>query len=125
MFVGVLRLSLRVPGARSLKDKRRVVRSYKDRLTSRLCVSVAEVGALDDWQRAVLGVAVCAREAVRCDQLLAAAARLADDVRDAVLEDRATEILSFGDAGQGVRGEFGLEGALDPGGAGLGDEEEP
>ena len=45
MFVGVLRFSLEIVGARSLKDKRSVVRSLKDRVQSRLRVSIAEVGA--------------------------------------------------------------------------------
>ncbi|MGE3671001.1 MAG: DUF503 family protein, partial [Polyangiaceae bacterium] len=44
MFVGVARIVLRLPGSHSLKEKRRVVRSYKERLASRLPVSVAEGG---------------------------------------------------------------------------------
>ncbi|MCA9632349.1 MAG: DUF503 domain-containing protein, partial [Myxococcales bacterium] len=47
MFVGVARIVLRLPGSRSLKDKRRVVRSYKERLASRFPVSVAEIGELN------------------------------------------------------------------------------
>ena len=55
MFVGVLRLSLDIVGARSLKDKRSVVKSLKERVQGRLRVSIAEVGALDDPRRATLG----------------------------------------------------------------------
>jgi hypothetical protein len=104
MFVGVLRLSLRIPGARSLKDRRRVVRSFKDRVQARLRVSIAEVGGLDEHQRAVLGVAVVARDASRCDELLAVAAAMAGGLRDAELVDRATEIIPFGDEGRGIEG---------------------
>ena len=113
MFVGVLRLELGIPGARSLKDKRRVVRSFKDRVRVRMPVSVAEVGALDEWQRAVLGVAVCSNDAARCEAVLAAVARAAEGLRDAVLERRATEIVPFGPEGRGVRGELTLA-AFDP-----------
>ena len=102
MFVGVLRLSLRIPSARSLKDRRRVVRSFKDRVQAKLRVSVAEVGALDEHQRAVLGVTVVSADAQRCDELLACAASMAASLRDAILIDRATEILSFGKEGQGI-----------------------
>ena len=44
--------------SRSLKDKRRVIRSIKDRLRNQFNVSVAEVGEQDDRQRAVLGLAM-------------------------------------------------------------------
>jgi len=103
MFVGVLRLSLRIAGARSLKDRRRVVRSFKDRVQARLRISVAEVGGLNDHQSAIIGVAVVANEAARCDELLACAASMASSLRDAVLVDRAMEILPFGDEGRGLQ----------------------
>ena len=54
--VGLLSLEMHLPGARSLKAKRTVVRSVKDRLR-RLNVSVAEVDHQDLWQRCRLGVA--------------------------------------------------------------------
>ena len=47
MFVGVLRLTFHVPHARSLKDKRSVVRSFRDRVRARFDVSIAEVAAQD------------------------------------------------------------------------------
>ena len=62
VVVGVLRIDLAIFEAQSLKDKRRVIKSLKDRLAHRFNVSVAEVDALDCRQRAVLGVAVVANE---------------------------------------------------------------
>jgi uncharacterized protein YlxP (DUF503 family) len=102
MFVGVIRLTLHIPGARSLKDRRQVVRSFKDRVAAKLRASVAEVGALDKHQRAVLAVAVVSNDAGRVDELLAAAANMASTLRDAVLLDRATEIIPFGEEGRGM-----------------------
>ncbi len=102
MFVGVLRVTLHIPGARSLKERRRVVRSFKDRVQARLRVAVAEVGGLDQHQRAVLGVAVVSGDAGRVDELLAVAANMADGLRDAVLVDRVSEVISFGDEGSNV-----------------------
>lgn len=58
MVVGTLNLKLAIFGAYCLKDKRRAVNSLKERLKSRFNVSVAEVGSLDRWQQAELGVAV-------------------------------------------------------------------
>jgi hypothetical protein len=110
MFVGVLRLTLGIVGARTLKDKRSVVRSFKERVQNRLRVSVAEVGALDDPRRAVFGVACVSGSAAMCDRVLADVAAMASTLPDAVLADRATEIIPFGAAGRGVEG--GIEQAL-------------
>ena len=63
MIVGTLRVRLFVREARSLKDKRQVVQSVKDRLRERFNVSVAEVEAHDQRQLAVLGVAMVGAEA--------------------------------------------------------------
>lgn len=63
MIVGVLRIELAIGDARSLKDKRRIIKSIKERMTNTFNVSAAEVDALDAHQRAVLGVAVVANEA--------------------------------------------------------------
>lgn len=118
MFVGVLRLRLDIVGARSLKDKRSVVRSLKERAQARLRVSIAEIGVLDDPRRASLGVAVVSNSAVMCDKVLADVAAMAGSLPHAVLTDRATEIVSFGEGGAGVQG--GIEQALDRDDAGLG-----
>ena len=63
MTIGIYTLELHLPGARSLKDRRQVVRRVKDRLRARHNLSIAE---LDDfgnlWQRAgLMVVAVAAR----------------------------------------------------------------
>jgi len=110
MFVGVMRFSLEIVGARSLKDKRSVVRSLKERAQGRLRVSIAEVGALDYPQRATFGVTCVSNEAAVCDRVLADVASMAGTLPDAVLTDRATEIISFGEGGSGVQG--GIEQAL-------------
>lgn len=62
MTVGVLRLELAILDSRSLKDKRRVLKSLKDRLANTFNVSVSEVDALDSWKRAVIGVALVAND---------------------------------------------------------------
>ncbi|MGE0323278.1 MAG: DUF503 domain-containing protein [Polyangiaceae bacterium] len=104
MFVGVARIVLRLPGSHSLKEKRRVVRSYKERLASRLPVSVAEVGELDLHQLATLGVCTVSNDSRRCDEVLAACVKLARQVADAQLTDVATETVAFGTGGAGIRG---------------------
>jgi uncharacterized protein YlxP (DUF503 family) len=58
MHVGTLRVYFQVLSARSLKEKRQVLRSAKDRLQSRFNISVAEIGSQDLWNAGELGVAM-------------------------------------------------------------------
>ncbi len=97
MFVGVLRLEFHIAHARSLKDKRRVVRRLRDRVRSRFDVSIAEVGAQDLLQRAVFGVSVVSSDAAVCDSVLEQVARTAEAAGEAVLTHRSTEIVTIGE----------------------------
>ena len=58
MIVGTLQIRIVIRGAHSLKDKRHVLKSIKDRLGNKFNVSVAEVDHQDEWQQATLGVAM-------------------------------------------------------------------
>lgn len=55
-MIAFLTLEIRIEAAASLKDKRQVLRSLKDRLRSRFNVSVSELDPSDLWQRATVGV---------------------------------------------------------------------
>lgn len=70
MFVGIYQFELIVRSSRSLKDKRRVVKSVKDRLHREHLVAVAEVAALEHHRLAVLGLAVVGGSAARIDATL-------------------------------------------------------
>jgi uncharacterized protein len=63
MIVGTLKVRLLLREARTLKDKRQVVSSIKDRLKNNFNASVAEVEELDNRQMAVLGIAMVGNEA--------------------------------------------------------------
>ncbi len=97
MFVGVLRLTFHIPHARSLKEKRSVVRKFQDRVRGKFSVSIAEVDAQDLHQKAIFGVAVISAEAATCDSVLAAVAHVAETQEEAVLTDRETELIPIGD----------------------------
>ena len=60
MHGAVFEATLAIPGAQSLKDKRMVVRSVKERCRSRFNVSVVESGEKDKWQRCRLTFALAA-----------------------------------------------------------------
>jgi uncharacterized protein len=57
MPIAFLTIELRIEAAHSLKDRRQVLRSVKDRLRARFNVAVAELDPDDAWQRATIGVA--------------------------------------------------------------------
>jgi len=67
---------LHIPESRSLKDKRRVLRSLKDRLRQEFNLSVAEVEDNDLWQRAALGMAVVCNDVGFAQQVLSKAVEL-------------------------------------------------
>jgi uncharacterized protein YlxP (DUF503 family) len=70
MIVATLQVRLLLREARTLKDKRQVVKSIKDRLHNHFNVSVAEVEELDNRQLAVLGMAMVSNEAHHLKQAL-------------------------------------------------------
>lgn len=78
MVVGALRVRLGVFEALSLKDKRRVIKSLKDRIGNRHNVSIAEVDDLDHRQAATLGIAMVANEWRFVDSALS---KLVDEIR--------------------------------------------
>jgi uncharacterized protein YlxP (DUF503 family) len=97
MIVGVLKLVFRIPHARSLKEKRSVVRKFRDRIRAKFDVSIAEVEAQDLHQKAVFGVAVVSSDAGVCDSVLEQVAKAAELQEEAVLVDRSTELVPMGD----------------------------
>ena len=70
MVVGVLELDLGFPGHRSLKTKRQVLRSLKDRIAHKFNVAVAEVDGQNLWQRGSLGIACVSTDPRHADQML-------------------------------------------------------
>lgn len=93
MVVGVLRVRLGVFEARSLKDKRRIARSLKDRLAARHNLSIAEIDDLDHRQAITLGLAMIANDGRFVESALS---RIVDEIRAygrAALLDYQIELL--------------------------------
>jgi uncharacterized protein len=89
VVVGVIVWELEVLGAQSLKDKRRVVKSLKERLQARYRVSAAETKYQDVWQRAELAACVVAGEQRHANEVLDAMDRLVTgDLRARVIAAR-------------------------------------
>ncbi len=87
MVVGIVRVELHLPGAHSLKDKRQVVRSMKERIRERVHASVAEVEFQELWQRAALGIAVVATDGGQVREMLQSARHIVDQYLQAQVLD--------------------------------------
>lgn len=92
MFVGIVRIELHIPGATSLKGKRSVVRSLKERIRQRVRAAVAEVDHQDLWQRATLGAAVVSGEGRQVGEMLQSIRDLVNATPEAVLIDWQEQI---------------------------------
>lgn len=97
MVVGTCRIELRIPHNSSLKGKRQILRSMKDRVRSRFNVSIAEVGHLDEWQRATLAVACVSNEAKVVDETLSKVVNLIEGHGQALLMDYSIDVVVHGD----------------------------
>ncbi|MCD6303372.1 MAG: DUF503 domain-containing protein [Planctomycetes bacterium] len=89
--LGLLHLEFHVMQAASLKDKRRLVKSFKDRVAHRFNVSIAEVGGLDNRRRAVLAVAMVGNDRRYLEGALQRIVNAAAGNRDMILADCQTQ----------------------------------
>ena len=93
MVVGLLSVELYLPGARSLKDKRMVLRRIKDRLT-KFNVAVAEVEHHDLWQRAGLGIVTISTDQAHADAELSAVVGEIERVEPGAITRTEVEFLT-------------------------------
>ena len=93
MPVGLLTLELHIPDAQSLKDKRQVLRSLKDKLRRQFNVAVAELDHQDVWQRSVVGVVTLSNEEKHVKEVLQKVLDEADRILGSFLINQAVEII--------------------------------
>ena len=92
MVVGIATIKVHLPAVGSLKGKRSVLNSVKGRVRSRFNASIAEVGELDLWQSATLGVAVVSNVRRHVDSLLEKIRSLVESEDRLSLVDYSIEI---------------------------------
>jgi len=93
MYVGIIQVDLIIREAHSLKDKRRVLRSIKDRLRVRFQVAAAEVGVLDDRREATLGISLVANDATHAQKRCQSILNFLESHPAADVEDSQMEII--------------------------------
>ncbi|TNF48170.1 DUF503 domain-containing protein [bacterium] len=93
MIVGILKVTLYIPESRSLKSKRRVLRSIKDRLKTQFNVSIAEVEHHDLWQKTAIAIVLVSRDRNHADQSLQTILNRIESFRSAEVIGVEMEIL--------------------------------
>ena len=93
MVIGVLQFELLIPGAESLKDKRSVVRSVRDKLSREMRISIAEVAGHDNPSLAMMGAAIVATDGPRAHELLDRAWNRLTELRDGQIGNVRREII--------------------------------
>ena len=92
-WIGILRLTLEMPQARSLKDKRRVVSRIRERMRARKNLSVAEVGHLDNHRRAILAICIVSNDARNVQSQLDALTHEIDRLSPGVVSGRNISVF--------------------------------
>lgn len=93
MVIGVCKIVLHIDEVFSLKEKRHVIKSIIEKLRSRFNASIAEVGANDKWQNAVIGISCVSNEAGHADSMMANIVNFVENDGRAMLVDYSTEII--------------------------------
>ena len=91
--IGLLSLELHIQSSQSLKDKRQIVRSLKERIRRRFNVSVAEVDHQSSWRLCSIAVVAVASNKSGVEAMLQAAERAASELLGADLADSTIELL--------------------------------
>ncbi len=97
LVVGIARFVLRMPGNRSLKEKRKVVQRVRDRLRARHNVSVSEIGDQDEARRAVFALGMVGSDGRAVEARLRAILDSVEDLQLAPMVERRLQVETWGD----------------------------
>ncbi len=95
MVVGILRIELRIHDNRSLKGKRKIVRSMVDKVKHKFNASIAEIGSNDKWQKIELGISSVGNDRRHIDTSLNNILVYIESLYLAEIVDSEIEILNF------------------------------
>ena len=91
--IGVLLVDLYIPSSQSLKDKRMVLKSLKDKVRGKFNVSIAELDREDKWQIAALGVSMIGNDQRYIDSCLQNILSYMESMDGAQISDHHIEFL--------------------------------
>jgi uncharacterized protein len=97
VFIGVMRVELRIPASGSLKGKRHVIKAITGGLRAKFNVAVAEVDHQDQWQRASLGVSCVSESSFHAKKQLHEVERFIERNDEIELLDALVDVHSWED----------------------------
>ncbi len=95
MFVGILKICIHIPYARSLKEKRQILKKLVDNVRNKFPVSVAEVDFMDMWQRAGIGISIVSNDSKTLESLIDRISLYVETNFDCQITEVDKEIISW------------------------------
>ncbi|WP_027632661.1 DUF503 domain-containing protein [Clostridium hydrogeniformans] len=93
MIIATAKITLRAPWVKSLKEKRMVLSSLKERIKNKFNVSVAEIESQDNHKIIVLGIAAVCNETSKGDAMINSVINFIEENSEAFITDIETEII--------------------------------
>ena len=94
LHIGVLQFTIEIAYANSLKDKRSVLTSLREKLRRTYNISIAEIEDQDEWTTATLGITAAGSDIAQINSLLDRIVNVLEEFRNASLLDHQIEIIS-------------------------------
>ena len=94
MVIGILRIELLLQDNRSLKGKRKIVKSILDKVKHRFNVAIAEVGSNDKWQKIELGISTVGNDRRHMDASLSKVLTYLESLYLAEIVHYETELIN-------------------------------
>ncbi len=92
-FIGICDVDLHIENCHSLKDRRKIVLSLKDKIKNRFNVSICEFGDLSLWQRSQLGIITCSNEKSMVESTLQEALKFITNFPSVIILNSETRII--------------------------------
>jgi len=93
MIIGILKVALYLPGSSSLKGKRMILKSLKDRTRKAFNVSISELDDHDKWQSSIIGIAAIGPDKRTINSLLDKVVNFIERIRDAEISSHEIEVI--------------------------------
>ncbi|HVX28907.1 MAG TPA: DUF503 domain-containing protein [Nitrolancea sp.] len=98
MILGTAQLTLHIPAAQSLKDRRRVVKSIMQRVRNRFDVAIADIDEQQQWQAATLGIVAVANSSRHVETVVQQVINFVEEnIPEGYVADVRTDVLHLGD----------------------------
>ena len=95
MNVGYGQIKFFLHGNRSLKDKRKIIKSMRDRVKNKFNVSISEIGDQDEWQSLQIGIAAVSSDSQYLDGLMTQVVEFIDNMHLAEMTDCKIEFMKM------------------------------